>query len=318
MGVRRLAALDRETTEGIDSREVLRRAWRIIWRHKVLWFFNSLPVAPTIVFVALIFYLILSEDVAERIPQYLSNPRFIALSFFILLLTAAVSLLLQVFSKSATTYGVLQIEAGDGRSAFREISKGGRDFFWRTLVVMLLTGVGAMVVFAVLSACLSLVGFATLGLGALIGQLVFLPATLFIYAVTEESQVAMVADGMKPMESITGAWELVKNHIEAFAVVTSILYFGFSILSSLAMLPVMLPLLIAVLGRFSAEFSNPSLLWGAAVFFLAFLPLSVALQAGAMLYVKTVFVITYLRLRRSPNLQPLAATRASRIVKEST
>jgi hypothetical protein len=71
------------------------------------------------------------------------------------------------------------------------------------------------------------------------------------------------------------------------------------------MAPVMLPMLLAVLGRFSGEFVNPALVPAALLCFVATLPIYLVLQAGAMVYIKSAFVVTYLRLRRSPVLQLL-------------
>jgi hypothetical protein len=71
------------------------------------------------------------------------------------------------------------------------------------------------------------------------------------------------------------------------------------------MAPAMLPLLLAVLGRFSGELASPRLVSTALLCFAGFLPVSLVLQAGARVFVKSVFVSAYLRFRRSLNLQSL-------------
>ncbi|HSL44883.1 MAG TPA: hypothetical protein VK897_15720 [Anaerolineales bacterium] len=290
-----------------DLREVLRRAWQITWKHKSLWVFGALPMLPVLLYLPLIFYFFLSGDFAERIPALLSSPASIALVLILIFLTIGVSLLLQVFGRSALTFGILQIEAGTDRLAFNEISRGGRLFFWRTLGVTLLASLMMMAALTVLSACLSLAGVVTLGFGALIGNMVSIPVTLLAYAVLEQSQSAAVADAMNPTRAIEHAWELVTENFNLFAPLTAVLYAVLSIAGSVALVPVMAPLLLVVLTRFSTEFLNPSLLWIGIVCFIVFLPVYFVYQAVSTLYVRVVHVIAYLRLTRSSKLPPLPA-----------
>ena len=285
--------------------EVLRRAWQITWKHKALWVFGALPMVLFLFYVPLFLYYFLTSNFTETIPDLLSNPGFVAIVFIVIILTVVISLVLQVFSRSATTFGIVQIEAGNDRSSFGELFNGGRIFFWRILGGMLLVNIVLMVFFAVFSACLSLVGFATLGIGSLIGQLLFLPARWLGYAVMEQTQVAIVAEAIRPTDAILRASELVKQNIEIFALVTIVLYFGLSIVGSIVLLPVAAPLFLAVLGKISSEFSNPSVLWVAMSCFIVMMPAYLLVQAVVFVYIKSIHIITYLRLTRSPNLQPL-------------
>lgn len=289
----------------VDFREVLRQAWQITWKHKALWFFGALPMVPVLFYLPLIFYFFLSDDVADRIPDVLRNPTLIALSFIVILITAAISLVLQVFGRSAITFGIHQIETGSDRPTFGEISRGGRRFFWPVLGVMLLARLMMTVVFAAVSACLSLVGLATFGLGSLVGQVLFLPVSLLAYAVMEQSQAAVVADAIGPTRAIERAWQLIVENLNLFAPLSAVLYIGLSVAGSLALLPVMAPLLLLVFERFTTQFSYPSLLEIGIVCFVVFLPVYLVYQAVSMVYVRAVHVIVYLRLTRSSKLQPL-------------
>jgi hypothetical protein len=287
-----------------DLGEELRRAWQITWTHKALWLFGMLPLLPVLFALPLLGYVFLSEDMTKELPRLLSNPAFFPALFILVLFAWTLSLVLQVFSTSATTSGLLRIEGGS-QPTLRELIRGGRTFFWRILGVTLLGSLGTMALLGLLSGCLSLVGFATLGLGAVLGQLVTLPATAFIYVVLEQAQVASVAEGLRPVAAIQQAWDLVQEYIPAFALLALVLYFGMSIFSSVVMAPALLPLLLAVLGRFSGELASPRLVSTALLCFAVFLPLSLVLQAGARIFVESVFVGAYLRFRRSLNLQSL-------------
>jgi hypothetical protein len=292
-----------------DVRDVLRHAWQVTWKHRALWVVSALPLAPALVYLPVLAYAFLSDDVMNEIPRFLNNQTFILLLFIVVLVTIGVSLFLQVFSKSATTFGVVQLESGRSAPSFAQMMRGGRTFFWRTLVTLLFASLGMAILSAIFSACLAAVGFATFGLGSLLGQVLFLPVTLLVYALVEQAQVAIVADNAQPMDALRGAWELVQENINSFVYLAILLYIGVSIASGIATFPVVASLLLAVLSRFVGEFSNPAVLQVAVLSFALFLPVSVLVQAVAVLYRKSAHVIAYLRLRRSPKLQPLLVNR---------
>ena len=288
--------------------EVLSRAWQITWRHKTLWGFSLLPMIPVIIYIPLLLYFLVSTDFTKGLPDFLKNPGLIFLFFAVMMIMIGISLVLRVFSKSATTSGILQVEEGKDRLTSAEILQGGQRHFWRILGVTILIAIGMLMFFAAFSACLSVVGFVTFGIGSLIGQILFLPATLFFYAVTEQSQAAVVADGMSPADAILYAWKLVNENLATFAVLALVLYVGLTLIGSIAMLPVLLPIFLIVLNKFTTEFSNPALPWIAMSCFVVFMPVYLLLQAGTMLYTKSAFMITYLRLTRNLKLQPLPRT----------
>lgn len=300
-----------------DAGEVLSRAWQITWRHKALWIFAALPVILVLLVLPFLLYLFLSSDLARNVSHFFANPNLILAFFVGILVMAAISLVLRVFSNSAIAFGVIQAEEGPDRLTTSEIAEGARKYFWRILGVMLLAAVGMMAVFTVLSACLSLVGLVTFGIGSAIGQIFLLPITLLFSVLVEQVQAEVVADQQIPAEAISHAWELMKEYIGKYAFLAFILYFGLAILGAIAVLPVLLTVLLSVLSRFTQEFSNPSVTWIAMSCFAIFLPVYLLLQAGAMLYMKSVYMVTYLRLTRSAKWQPLPANLGSNIVKES-
>jgi hypothetical protein len=300
-----------------DAGEVLSRAWQITWRHKILWAFAALPVLPVLLFLPLILSVFLSSDPTKNVPEFLQNPNLFITFFVGLIVLTAISLVLRVFSNSATAFGVFQAEEGRDHLTSHEIANGGRNYFWRILGVLLLAAIGMMAFFAVFSACLSVVGIVTFGIGSAVGQLILLPIAVLFSALVEQVQAAIVADKMSTTDALARAWALMKEHIGKYAFLALLLYFGLAILSAIITLPVMLPLLLAVLSRFSDAFSSPAITWIAMSGFAVMLPFYLLFQAIAMLYMKSVYMVTYLRLTRSPKLQPLLANAGTNIVKES-
>lgn len=292
-----------------DVRDVLRYAWQVTWKHRALWVISALPLLPALVYLPILAYAFLSDDIMNELPRFLNNPTSILLSFTVVIVTIAVSLFLQVFSKSAMTFGLVRLEAENESPTFAALRRGGQTFFWRTLVTLLLGGLGMAILSAILSACLAAIGLATFGLGSLLGQVLFLPVTLLMYAVVEQAQVAIVAENAQPADALRGAWDLVQRNLNSFAILTLALYIGLSLASGFATFPVVASLLVAVLSLFVGELSDPSLLRIAVSCFALFLPVSVLMQAIAVLCRKSAHVVAYLRLRRSPKLQPLPGSR---------
>ena len=291
-----------------DSWDVLRRAWQITWKQKVLWAFCALPLIPAIFYLLVLGYFFLSKDFMSDLSSLPNNPTLILL-ILTAVITGAISFVCQVFARAATTFGIIQLERGQVIPTFAEVSRGGRAYFWRSLEATLLAGLGTFIFLAVFSTGLVLVGFVTLGLGSVVGQFLFLPATLLVRAIIEQSQTALVADAMSPTDAFRRAWGLVKENLGIFVLMAFVLYAGLAVVNSVAMLPVTAPLLVAVLSWFSGEATGPSLVWIALSCFAAFAPLYLLVQALIMLYVRSVHTLVYLRLTRSPILQPLPGNR---------
>lgn len=289
--------------------EVLRHAWQTTSAHRALWFVNALPLAPFLLFLPLIANFFLSKDFMIDIPRLLNNPSFLVWLSLAILATSVVSFLLQVFGRSATTFALIRFEQSRNRLTLREIFQGGREFFRPMLGAMLLASLGTLLFLAASSAGLALIGFVTFGLGTVLGQLLFWPATLLAYAVIEQSHTAVVADALRPVDAVRRAWELVKENVGIFAPVTFLLYIVTAIFASLATLPVTAPLLVLVIGTFSSEVVDPSLFWIALFCFVVFIPLYFLIRATLTSYVRAVHVIIYLRLTRSPIGQPLSLSR---------
>src|SRR5687768_16443660 len=124
MGVRRFRSealfFSGGGTVYLAAGEVLRHAWQITWAHKALWFFNALPLVPFLFYLPLIAYFFLSKDFMIDIPRLLNNPSFLVWSSLAILATGVVSFILQVFSRSATTFTVIRFEQSGDRLMLRE------------------------------------------------------------------------------------------------------------------------------------------------------------------------------------------------------
>jgi hypothetical protein len=292
-----------------DIGEILTRAWQITWKHKILWVLCMFPILLSFLFIPIVFipmfFIGPNSLVSQRFvdePYYISL--FLGTNFFLI----GLSILLYVVGAAGTSLGVLRLEKGQERLLFWDLLQDGLEYFWRILGTTLLIGAGILLVFLLVFGCMILVSMATLGLGMICLQPLFLllyPAILLVYSLTEESQAAVVADNLGISQAIARGWAVMRTHFWKFLLITLIIYLGIFILSSIVTLPFMIPFffLPLVMGNSQTVFDFQRLGWVIMAFSLVLLPILALVQGISLTFIKSAFMIIYLRSTRSPVIQ---------------
>ena len=293
-----------------DVGDVLTRAWQITWKHKVLWMFNMFPVLLSFLFIPIVFIpmffigpnALINQDIVDS-PTYVSA--FIAFNLFLM----ALSMLLYASGAASSLLGVLRVENGSDRLPFRGLFQDGLDYFWRVLGVSVTIGAAISIVFLLLFGCMMLVGSVTMGLGMICLQPLFLllyPAMLLAYSLVEQSQAAVVADNLGVRAAIERGWALHKSHFWRFVLVSLVIYFGILLLSSIVTLPFLTPFffLPLIIDNSQTGLNFQVLGWVLLVISLVLLPVLALVQGFSLTFMKSAFMIIYLRLTRSTVLQP--------------
>jgi len=168
-----------------------------------------------------------------------------------------------------------------------------------------LIGLGVSVVFTVFFGCMAAVGAVTMGLGFICMQplmLLLYPLMLVLYGIIEESQVAVIADGLGVTDAIRRGWELVRANFWRITLMSLIVYLCIGFLSSIIMLPLMSPFfLIPVFmsnGQFQIDPRTMMLFMGG--FSLIFLPIMAFIQGITITFLKATYTLVYLRLTVKP------------------
>jgi hypothetical protein len=297
-----------------DLGEVLTRAWQITWNHKLLWVFNILPVLLSLLFLPVIFIPIFFMGPNPfTSPDFFQEPGFGLLFVGVNLLNGILSILLYARGISSASLGILRVEEGEPVLSFRELFQEGAKFFGRVLGIMLLVGLGVSLVFLLFFGCLMLIGTVTMGIGMICIQPLFLliyPAALVVYALLEQSLAAVIVDDKGVSDALSRGWDLIRNNFWSIILVTLIVYLGITILSSIVMLPFMVPFFFLPLfmENSQVEFSIRTFGLIMAVFSIFLLPIIAVVQGFSLTYMKSTFMLVYLRLTRSPKLQPLPGT----------
>lgn len=299
-----------------DLEEILTRAWQITWRHKILWVFNMFPVLLSFLFIPVVFIPMFFIGPNSLINQdFVDQPYYVSLFIGINLFLSVLSLFLYAAGSSSAYLGILRIENGRGRLSFNDLLQDGLAYFWRILGVTVLVGALTGGVYLLLFGCMMLFGMATLGLGMICLQPLFLllyPAVLIVYALVEESQAAVVADNSGVIDALGRGGALIRAHFWRFVLLALVTYFGIFILSSIVMLPLVVPFFfLPVLMENTQGTMNLQMFgWISLLFSLVLLPVLAVVQGAALTFMKSAFMLIYLRLTRSSGLltapQPLS------------
>jgi hypothetical protein len=280
-----------------DYGNMLGRAWQITWKHKAIWALLVLPMSLSFLFIpffiAPLFFL--DEGISSR-----TETVFLIAMFVFLIIFMASSLVINTISMSSATLGVIRAERGEGSLSFIDLLRDGTEHFGRilgaTLIISLTIGLGFFVFFM----CVLVLSVVTMGLASICLQPVMIlltPLMFLMIGVMEAAQTAVIAESLNPMDAVKRALQVVRENIWKYVLITLIVYFGSSILSSFLMLPIMIPIFAVPFFLESGQnMSQGTMISIAAAFSCIFFPLMLAFQSIVGTFMKTSLDITYLRL----------------------
>jgi hypothetical protein len=284
-----------------DISGVLSRAGQISWRHKSIW---ALLVIPMVVaFLPFMLFFVFLFAVMTITKGDISTAIFIVVVLVFLLTfvaSAVVNYVVRSVFISAATLGVVRAERGEGSTKFMDLLKDGMPYFWRilgvTLVVNLTLGL-AITVFNLLMFILTVV---TIGMASACLQPIIILLTPFMFlaiGVLEAAQVAVIAEGMNVMDAIKHALQVVRAHVWKYVIITLIVYFGSSILTSFIIMPLMMPIFfVPFLLELGHGMNMQIVVLISALFFCIFFPMMVLVSSLLGVFMKTSLDLTYLRL----------------------
>jgi hypothetical protein len=292
--------------------EVLARAWQITWKNKVLWIIGVLfglfvALMFPLMFLSFLFPVFARESRMDLVLAALVG--FIAIFALFMLILYPVS----VFTQTSLTLGVLNVEQDQERFSVRELLRRSVPFFWRVLGVMLLFAAGMMLIVLIIQAVMLLVTMITFGFGALCVtplSLVMYPAMYAAIVWMEQAMNGVIIDNMPLRDAIRQGWNLVRNNLLPVAILALIIYFGIGVVTGVILVPLMIPLFMMPIGFMEHEV-NWILVSISIVCVVAFIPLFAFLTGWSMIFTKSAWVSTYLRLTRHPVASQMVSQEAA-------
>ncbi len=284
-----------------DYGNIFTRAFQITWKHKSFWLLLMIPV--------LISFLIFSGFAA---PVFLleGNEDMLGLAFaiwgIVLLLGMALSFVAGTAGATSVTLGILRAERGEGSTSLMDLIRDGLPYFGRALGATLIVQLTVGAVFTVFFLCMTALSLVTMGLASLFLQPIMIlmtPLSFLMIAVMYAAIVAVIDEGLGAWEAVKRAVQVVREHVWKFVLISLIIYFGITILTSFLMVPVMIPAMAGPI------FMETGMDMNGTTFALIFIPficlffIAMSLFSGVSgTFMAAAMEIAYLRLRPSTDV----------------
>jgi len=289
-----------------DFGEVLTRAWQITWKHKILWVFGLLSMLVGLLFFPLGFAPALSVFLAEDIPFWIEQPVYLFVFFGIFVLLMVASFFIGALTQAAISVGALRAEQDGETITFNETLRASLPYFWRFMGIMALLAGGVLLVMLGFFAVQTLVSLLTLGLGAMCLvplQFLLYPLMIVAYAWQEQALASIVVDDLSVIEAAKRGWEVFRHNLMPVVLITLILYLGVGMVSGFISIPMMVPFFAIPFVLIGEAENTRAILIAASLCLVAYLPVLAVLQSGILTYMKSGWMLTYLRLTRSPEAE---------------
>lgn len=300
----------------MDFGEVLGRAWRIIWKHKILWIFGIFAGCSRgggggggngYRFSG-------SDNIPQQTgPLYQSwldfsnwvsnHPWVIALAVILALVLVIIAIILGTVGRIGLIKGTQKADGGAEHLGFAELWDQSLPFFWRVFLLALIVGVASFVV--VIALILLGIGAAVITLG--IGLICLVPlfcvlviALWFASLVIQMAEIAIVTENLGIMDGVRRGWDVVKRSPGPVLIMWLIL----AVIGFVAALVIAIPVLVAVVPAaiaFAASNSQgaaPN--WAPLIIGLAccavYFPFLLVLNGILSAYLESAWTLTFLRL----------------------
>ncbi len=300
--------------------EILSKAWKTIWKHKVLWIFGILASCSNQSgggggggggnnvnyqmngndFNNMPFNMPWLEDLGRSLERAANDGTiWIYIGGFILamiclsLIISLIALALGTFGRIGLVRGTWASDEGAQKLTFGELWRGSTPYFWRVILFNVILWVFGIVI--------GLVAFFfalfTLGIGICLIIPLAIVIGWAITVITELTIVAIVGENVDVMEGIRRAWNLLRENLGPVILISLILGIGAGIIGFIIGLPVLiafLPVILgAVSGNDSAVMSGIGLTIGLVCLYI---PIAIFLGGVLQAYVGAAWTLTYRRL----------------------
>jgi hypothetical protein len=295
---------------------VLKRAWEIIWKFKVLWIFGILAgcgqasssggsnsgyrfsaqdtyIGPQI------------QNFFDRLGP-LGLGTLIVIGVLVILVLVVLVILFATVGRIGLIRGTVKAEQGAEHLTFSELWRDSLTYFWRVFGLNLLIGLIIFFAFVILLILGIILTVGTIGifLVCLIPLLCLLvPVMWFVYIIIEQANIALVVENLSITDAIRRGWQVFIENIGNMIVMGLILTVGVGLIGGaiigLPLLAVAAPAAAGVATGITVNIRNGLILSG--VFFVIYLPFLLVFSGILRAYTATGWALTYLHLTAKPS-----------------
>jgi hypothetical protein len=166
---------------------------------------------------------------------------------------------------------------------------------------MTLYAIAVTLVMFIIEGLFVLLAVLTLGIGMFCAMPLFIlmyPAMYLSIVWMEQSMNGIILDNMSLIDAIKQGWNLMRNNLLAVGLLTVVIYFGIGMISGVVMMPMMFPAFMMPFIFMEHEI-NWVLISISILFVVAMIPLMSVFFGWMLVFTKTAWVLTYLRLKNS-------------------
>jgi len=310
--------------------EILSKAWKTIWKHKILWLFgilagcsanvsaggnfryqysssgNNVQDAPN-------FFVPDAQNSINRFFDSLSNIQpwawvLIGLSILILILAISfISLLLGTLGTTGVIKGTLMAEdlgEEDKPLSFGKVFKGLKPYFWKVLLLTLIVNVGGVILGLILAIPILILAVCTFFLGAIL----LIPVSWFIATLVQFTTIAIIEENLGIIDAFKRAWSLLIKNLGNVTIMFLILGVGGVLVGLFLAVPIFLSLIpmfvhmgdIMTVG-YEAIRENMTL---TAILFAIALPIVIFLGGVLQSYILSAWTLTYRQIAAETEIEP--------------
>lgn len=302
-----------------DFGEVLTSAWKIIWKHRILWVFGIFagfargsgggsngggggdrsfqnqddPFSQL-------------DPTFQQFGQFIEENMWIIIVFvLVILLISILFYSLGIMGRIGLIKGVYKVENGAETLTFPELWSESMPYFWRIFGINFLIGLAVFIIIVPLV----LLGVVTAGIGfvCLLPLLcILVPISWVVSIILEQAQPAIIIEDLGMIDGFKRGWEIVKANPLNFFILALIVLIGGGIIGFVIAIPIVLTVIPLVIG---AQALNESLtpVYIALACCALYLPVILFLNGILTAYIQSVWTLTYLRLTNPKDNAPILA-----------
>jgi hypothetical protein len=301
----------------MDFGEVLSKAWKIIWKFKILWLFGIFASCSNggggggggggsgAQYSGGDFGYYNNFNQIEPWAVVLIIAAAILLFIIITILVLAVS----TIGRAGLIQGTKMADQDeDVQLTFSNVFNSSKPFFWRILGLNLLIMVASFAIMIILVLFILFGTVITLGLGLLCLVpliCVLIPIFWVLTTFVEMANAAVVVDDLNVIDALKRGWEVFRGNLGEMVLMGLVLVIGGFIAGFIIAIPMILIVIPLAMSVMAAVFGNTEgLAIGGLVVsglcFLAYLPVLIVVGGIIRAYIGAAWTLTYLRLTRGP------------------
>ena len=295
----------------MDYGEILTKAWKTIWKFKVLWIFGILASCGQgggSGGGGNVQYQMPSSSLPPEIQRLFMAPEYFFREYWwtlvlmcgLICVLVLLSIFLGTIGKIGLVKGTVKADGGAEHLGFGEIWSASLPYFWRVFLLNLLVGLvifAAVFLFAMIAMMLTVV---TLGIALICLIPLFcliIPVMWAVSVVIEQATVAVVVEDLNVLEGLNRGWNVVKTNWQSMLIMGIVLIFGMAVIGLIIALPVFMVMFGAIIpmtvGGINA-FRNGMIFM--MVCMCAYMPILILLSGILNAYYHTAWTLTFLRV----------------------